>query len=208
MRLALTIDAEHPDCPTCQPLENAKQILDCLDHRNVRATFFVQGTWAQAYPGLVDRMVKQGHLVGSHSYSHCLFSRMRPEGMIKDLQDSRKALAEVGVDPGRWFRLPGGRGNDEVVSTVLSTGFEHVGWTVMPGDFDSNRTATDVVSKVISDVDRLRPGGVSVAVMHSWPDSAPVALGMLIPALIGKVDFVRLDDLSHGEIPRNVEAPL
>jgi peptidoglycan/xylan/chitin deacetylase (PgdA/CDA1 family) len=74
-------------------------ILDCLNHRNVRATFFVQGTWAQAYPGMVDRMVKEGHLVGSHGYSHCVFSRMSSEGMIKDLQDSRKALADVGVDP-------------------------------------------------------------------------------------------------------------
>jgi peptidoglycan/xylan/chitin deacetylase (PgdA/CDA1 family) len=43
MRLALTIDAEHPDCPTRDPLENAKLILDCLERENVRATFFVQG---------------------------------------------------------------------------------------------------------------------------------------------------------------------
>jgi peptidoglycan/xylan/chitin deacetylase (PgdA/CDA1 family) len=50
-------------------------------------------------------MKQQGHLVGSHSYSHCVFTRMHPEGMVKDLQDSRKALRKVGVDPGTWFRL-------------------------------------------------------------------------------------------------------
>jgi hypothetical protein len=78
----------------------------------------------------------------------------------------------------------------------------------MPGEFESNRSASEVVNRVISDVDRLRRDGASVAVMHSWPDSAPLALGMLIAALVDKVTFVRLDDLVPREVPRDVEAPL
>jgi peptidoglycan-N-acetylglucosamine deacetylase len=208
MRLALTIDAEHPDCPTRDPLGNAERLLDCLDHEDVRASFFVQGAWAQSNPVVVSRMVKQGHLIGSHSYSHCTFPRMRPEGMIQDLQDSRAALRKVGVDAENWFRLPGGRGNDEVMSAVGTAGFKHVGWTVMAGDFDSSLSATEVARRVISDVDRLRPDGVSVAVFHSWPDSAPEAFALVLSSLLGSVDFVRLDELNPNEIPRGVEPPI
>ncbi len=48
MRVALTFDAEHPDRPTVSGVE--EQLLDVLDDLEVRATFFVQGRWAEAFP--------------------------------------------------------------------------------------------------------------------------------------------------------------
>jgi peptidoglycan/xylan/chitin deacetylase (PgdA/CDA1 family) len=47
LRVALTLDAEHPDRPWCPP-GNADGILDTLKEREVTATFFVQGRWAEA----------------------------------------------------------------------------------------------------------------------------------------------------------------
>ena len=49
LRVALTFDAEHPDRPWCPP-RNAEHILDALGDAGVRATFFVQGRWAESQP--------------------------------------------------------------------------------------------------------------------------------------------------------------
>ena len=47
-RVALTFDAEHPDRPSAPGVQ--ERLLDSLRRLEVRATFFVQGRWAEAYP--------------------------------------------------------------------------------------------------------------------------------------------------------------
>ena len=45
-------------------------LLDGLKKRNVKATFFLLGKQAEAYPDIVKRMHKEGHMIGNHSYDH------------------------------------------------------------------------------------------------------------------------------------------
>lgn len=56
------------------------RILDILKQRNVKATFFLVGRQAENYPGLVRRIVAEGHEIGSHTYTHANLS------LISDLQ--------------------------------------------------------------------------------------------------------------------------
>ena len=51
----LTFDAEHPGQSLCPP-GNAELILDILAQTGTRATFFVQGRWATAYPSVARRI--------------------------------------------------------------------------------------------------------------------------------------------------------
>lgn len=62
-RIALTFD----DGPI-QGVTN--QVLDILKENNVKATFFVVGQNVAANPGLVQRAVAEGHLLGNHTYTH------------------------------------------------------------------------------------------------------------------------------------------
>jgi spore germination protein YaaH/peptidoglycan/xylan/chitin deacetylase (PgdA/CDA1 family)/GT2 family glycosyltransferase len=47
-----------------------KQILDILKAKNVPATFFVIGDQMARWPGLVKREIAEGHIVGSHTFTH------------------------------------------------------------------------------------------------------------------------------------------
>jgi cellulose synthase/poly-beta-1,6-N-acetylglucosamine synthase-like glycosyltransferase/peptidoglycan/xylan/chitin deacetylase (PgdA/CDA1 family) len=62
-KLALTFD-DGPD-PEWTP-----QILDILKAEHVPATFFVIGSNMEAHPGLVRRILREGHEVGNHTYTH------------------------------------------------------------------------------------------------------------------------------------------
>ena len=111
-RVALTFDAEHPDRPT-QP-GVAESILDRLEGAGARASFFVQGRWALAYPGTARRIPAAGHLVGNHSHYHAQMPLFSPAGLATDVRDAEAAICDVlGVDPRPWFRCPFGHGHDD-----------------------------------------------------------------------------------------------
>jgi peptidoglycan/xylan/chitin deacetylase (PgdA/CDA1 family) len=205
MHFALTIDAEHPDRPARTPLGNAGRILALLAERRVPATFFVQGTWARAFPDLAARIAADRHLVGSHSHSHCIYPKMTREGMLEDMKESREDLAGVGIDPGVWFRLPGGHGEDdqEILKILQEGRFRHVGWTVICGDWNGWSPGR-IADAIIAEVERGRAKGVSIPVVHSWPDSTPSALERVLDEIASDVDFVRLDALTDGDVPWGV----
>src|SRR4029078_5713398 len=107
--VALTFDAEHPDRPASAG--TAEAIVTRLAERGGRATFFVQGRWAETYPGTVRRIAADGHLIGSHSHYHARMPLLPDAGIAEDLADAAAAItAASGVDPVPWFRCPFGTG--------------------------------------------------------------------------------------------------
>ena len=102
-RDALTVDTEHPDRPA-RP-GNVERILDTLAATRTRGTFFVQGRWAQAYPGLARRIAAEGHLIGSHGRGHVSLRLLSPDGIRASVRDAEEAIrATTGADPRPWFR--------------------------------------------------------------------------------------------------------
>src|SRR5205085_184691 len=113
LRVALTFDAEHPSRPLCPP-GIAEQLLAVMDRLAVRATFFVQGRWATAYPSLALKMASAGHLIGNHSHFHAPMPSLRDEAMLTDLEEAEADIRRItGKDPRPWFRCPFGTGFDD-----------------------------------------------------------------------------------------------
>ena len=52
------------------PSRNTPQLLDMLDQYGIPATFFLLGKQAELHPGIVRRIVAEGHEIGNHSYSN------------------------------------------------------------------------------------------------------------------------------------------
>jgi polysaccharide deacetylase family protein (PEP-CTERM system associated) len=81
-------------------------LLDLLDRRQIRATFFVVGWIADRHPDIVARVIAAGHEVGSHGYGHQRVYELGPQKFVDDLSASRRALAAVGADGVDLFRAP------------------------------------------------------------------------------------------------------
>jgi peptidoglycan/xylan/chitin deacetylase (PgdA/CDA1 family) len=202
MRIALTVDTEHPDRPTSDASGNAIRILDVLAEANVRATFFVQGKWARTYLDLVGRIAGAGHLVGNHSYAHQDFMLMTKEGIEKDVTEARKALDEIGVDSGSWFRLPFGSGSHDrsVVEVVRATGYEPTAWEGPCDDWNPDVAFDDALSDIENFLDGKAADGLAVLLFHSWPDPAPMLIESLIKRYTPAAEFVALDDVESGAL--------
>jgi peptidoglycan-N-acetylglucosamine deacetylase len=199
LRVALTFDAEHPDRPWCPP-GNAERILDTLGEAGVRATFFVQGRWAESQPGTAKRIPDEGHLVGHHSHYHARMPLLHDEGLRSDVLDAQAVIEAVtGKDPRPWFRCPFGAGadDDRVLAVLQALGYRNVRWHVELDDWEAARTGPMIASDA---VDGVRDhGDGSVILLHTWPGGTGEAVGPMIVGLrdIGAsfVSIAELDDL-------------
>jgi polysaccharide deacetylase family protein (PEP-CTERM system associated) len=92
--------------PTPAVVSATHRLLDMLDEAGIRATFFVVGNVADAYPELVREVVRRGHEIGSHTYSHELIFRMKPAAFKADVERSLAKLQDLAGQPILGFRAP------------------------------------------------------------------------------------------------------
>ncbi|MCD4779807.1 MAG: polysaccharide deacetylase family protein [Candidatus Omnitrophica bacterium] len=71
------------------------EILDLFEEYQAQATFFVLGSVAEKYPELIRDMVRRGHEVASHGYSHQLVNRMTQQEFIHDVSVSLDILKSI-----------------------------------------------------------------------------------------------------------------
>jgi peptidoglycan/xylan/chitin deacetylase (PgdA/CDA1 family) len=183
LRVALTLDAEHPDRPWCPP-GNADRILDTLHEREVTATFFVQGRWAEAYPETAARISAEGHLVGHHSHYHARMPLLLGGGFDDDLNDGAAAIeAATGVDPRPWFRCPFGAGAEDprVIAEIERLGYRQVGWHVVLDDWEPYRTGEAIATDAVDGV--RAHGDGAVVLLHTWPGGTGEGLPQMIDGL-------------------------
>ncbi len=118
------------------PLDNyTPQILSILATSKVKATFFCIGKNAENNTNLLRDIHQQGHIIGSHSFSHSFwFDLLSPKKMEADLQQAHNLFkAALGLDV-RWFRPPYGVTNPNLKKAVGRMGYTAIGWNVRSMD--------------------------------------------------------------------------
>jgi len=201
MRVFLTFDAEHPDRPHCPP-SATQQILQVLRRSNVRATFFLQGRWVEAYPHIAREIALDGHRIGNHSFYHARLQLLSDEGLATDITGAEQVIKSVtGADPRPWFRCPWGEcGNDpRVLQSLTDLGYRHIGWHVEADEWEIARTPQEIENAVVDGA--LAAGDGAIILLHTWPASVPPALPAIIRRLgDAGVQFATLDDLAEPSI--------
>jgi cellulose synthase/poly-beta-1,6-N-acetylglucosamine synthase-like glycosyltransferase/peptidoglycan/xylan/chitin deacetylase (PgdA/CDA1 family)/spore germination protein YaaH len=82
------------------------KILDILKKKNVKATFMLIGTQAQENVGIMERMVREGHEIGNHTYTHPDISEISPRQVQLELNLTERLFAsKLGIQP-LYFRPP------------------------------------------------------------------------------------------------------
>jgi peptidoglycan-N-acetylglucosamine deacetylase len=206
MRVALTIDIEERSRPA--GADNAHRQLDVLKREGVRASFFMQGRWAAAYPQLARRVHHDGHLVGNHTYHHAPLRMMTDAGIEHTIRRAEDViLPRAALETMKpWFRCPYGDGEDDerVLSILAALGYRNVGWDVDPEDWRPDSTVDEVVEAVLDgcravsarDAGPDGEGRGVIVLMHSWPDVSLAALPLVIEDLrAAGATFVTVDEL-------------
>jgi peptidoglycan/xylan/chitin deacetylase (PgdA/CDA1 family) len=173
--VCLTFD-DGPD-PVATP-----EILQALSESGARATFFLLGKNAEAYPELTARIVSEGHEVGEHSHSHLNPFLAGPIAYMHDLNSGRRILAsrtEVRGHP--LFRPPFGKLNACTLIYLILHRRRVILWDLDPKDYatDSSQRIVEYITKHIRSGQilllhdgRYRKGGP--------PNGTPAAVRMIL----------------------------
>jgi len=97
--VALTFD-DGPD-----PMHTPR-VLAVLDQHQVKATFFMMGRNVERYPEIAREVLRRGHEIGNHSYSHPKLVLMSPRRVREEVERTDKLLRDVGVSGEIHFRPP------------------------------------------------------------------------------------------------------
>ena len=160
-KIALTFD-DGPH-PVYTPL-----LMDGLAKRKVKATFFITGENAEAYPELVKRMQEEGHLIGNHTYSHIQLTRGNREKFKGELKKTNEIIEEITGHGVTYVRPPYGSWDK---SFEKELNMIPVLWNIDPLDWCCN-DASCVIRRVES-----AAGEDAVILLHdSYPSTVTAAL--------------------------------
>lgn len=148
--VALTFD-DGPD------VEFTQRILDELKNNSMTATFFCVGRKVDGNEELLRRMQEEGHLIGTHSYSHSSWFDFFSSARMKKefLKTEEKIIRITGRRP-LLFRPPYGVINPMVKKAVQATPYHIIGFSNRPFDTVS-RSDHKVLVRIVR---RIQPGDI------------------------------------------------
>ncbi len=191
--IALTFD-DGPNEPY------TSEVLDILDKYGIKATFFLIGKNVALYPDTARRIVKEGHAIGNHSYSHDANHAVTDEG-VKDLRIAQEVISRItGVEP-QFYRPPHGRITPWESAAAREEGMSIVTWSVSANEL-SGKSAEELAKEIVS---RARPGGIILlhdgyGTLHNQPKSDKSITVKALPIIIESLqkegyEFVTIPEL-------------
>ncbi|AIQ75033.1 polysaccharide deacetylase family protein [Paenibacillus odorifer] len=176
-------------------------MLDVLDEENVKVTFFLDGSWLSKNPELAKEMLKRGHEMENHAYTHPNMSTLSRARATVEIEKTQKLLKESLGVTNKWFAPPSGDFDQETVEIASSLGLKTVLWTVDTVDW-RNPSPESVVAKITS---KAEPG--TLVLMHPTASSSKALRAMIrgIKAKGLQLGTVTQTLSAERLIPSNVE---
>ena len=154
-------------------------ILDVLKKHNVKATFFLTGSWADKFPSYAKRMAVEGHDIGNHTFSHPDAVNTNTNIFVQDIIKAEEAIKRAtGVTPRPYFRFPFGSYNAAALKAVGGAGYPYsIQWTI--DTIDWQQPSVDVI------ISRIQSGASNgdIILMHIGGINTPEAVDRVIPIL-------------------------
>lgn len=185
------------------PGSQTGKILDILKKNHVKATFFVTGKEDASSKKMYKRIVKEGHTLAMHSYSHIqdvIYDSK--EAFAKDLKQINRCLYEATGVHTKFYRFPGGSSTQNTslpiqnfIDVLNKNHYLYLDWNVISPDINNaNATKEQVVTGVMQGVDAY---DTAVVLMYDVADK-PMTVKAL-PSIIKQIKAKNYELLSVDE---------
>ena len=160
-------------------------IESTLRARNIRASFFLTGTWVHDFPAQANLIVQDGYVAGNHSMTHPYFTQLTDAQVTAQVQDAQQAILRAnGAEARPLFRFPYGDVNSRVLADVNGLGYVAVRWTVDSLGWEGTsggQTVQTVTDRVLA---AAQPGEIVLMHLGSNPDDGTTLDAAALPAII------------------------
>jgi peptidoglycan/xylan/chitin deacetylase (PgdA/CDA1 family) len=131
------------------------QVLDILKKHQTPATFFCIGNRIDGNEKILQRIDREGHLIGNHTFSHAyLFDFYLPSTVTNELLKTNQIISRIINKTPKFFRPPYGVTNPAIAKAIKRTKFDVIGWNQRSLD-----TVIDDEEKILSRITTDLKGG-------------------------------------------------
>ena len=167
--------------------ESTIMLLDGLKERNVRAAFFLVGENIKGHEDIVKRMHDEGHIIGNHTYTHVILTKIPQEKALEEIYNTNKIIEEITGEKVKYIRPPCGEWNNDMFFQV---DLQPVFWNVDLLDW-KRKDVGGIVEDVVKNV---RSG--DIILLHDIYDTSVAAALEIIDRLKDKgFVFVTVDEI-------------
>ena len=163
------------------------QILDILAAQCVKATYFLVGEMARAFPAMVRRIYEEGHTIGTHSEDHpTRFGQLPVERMRQEIDWGISDVSAALGDPkylAPFFRIPGLARSDVVEGELAARGLIVFSSDTVADDWHHRIGAKRIIAAAIQ---RLEARGKGMLLLHDIHPATVAALPGLLKELKDK----------------------
>lgn len=158
--------------------DDIPQILEVLEKNNVKATFFLVGTWIDKYPEAVKQIASKGHDIANHSDTHAHVNNISYEKNVEEIQGCSQKIEKLTGKKSTLYRGPYGEYNDTVIKAAKAENHEVIQWNIDTLDWKS-LTGEEMIKRIDKN---LKPG--SIMLLHNGTKHTAASLQSII-------DFVK-----------------
>lgn len=134
--------------------EYIADMLEILDKGGMKATFFLDGSWLKKNPEVAKELVKRGHEIGNHGYSHPLMSKVSAERIQSEITRTEELIYQTLGIHSLWFAPPAGDYNQQVVDLAAKSNMNTVLWTCDTVDWKKSSSPQMMITRV----QKIEPG--------------------------------------------------
>ncbi|MFD1095972.1 polysaccharide deacetylase family protein [Salegentibacter chungangensis] len=139
------------------PVENTLKVLEILDKYEVKAGFFCIGSNIEKHPEIFREIIRRGHVVGNHTYSHTrMLGFLSSKAVTADILKCNEVAERTASVKMKLFRPPFGIVNPKIKRALEATGHHSIGWNIR--SFDAIFNSKDLILNRITR--KINPGDV------------------------------------------------
>lgn len=143
-------------------------ILNILKEKGVKAAFFVVGARVEAHPWLAERIAKEGHEIGVHTYTHPNLASVSEERMLLELNATQRLIESVTGRSNILFRPPYNADSrpqslDEIGPIRIANA---LGYLTVTNNIDTEDWARLGQEVILQRTKQLRRRGGNVILLH------------------------------------------
>jgi peptidoglycan/xylan/chitin deacetylase (PgdA/CDA1 family) len=156
-------------------------VLDLLARHHIQAVFFLVGEMAgdpdPRRQALIRRMLRDGHVIASHTMVHSDLCRVAGPAAARDLDDGKATVERVAGVPTAWFRAPYGTRCARLEAMLAERQLAHFHWDLDPQEW-KHGSAARAANYVIAGL--ARASGRNVLLMHDVKPATVAALPRIL----------------------------
>ena len=169
------------------------KILDTLKDKNVQGTFFITAHYLNTAPELVEKMIKEGHIVGNHTVNHKSMPELSDNELKNELMKLNQSLYERFEYEMKYMRPPKGEYSERTLKISNDLGFKTVMWSFAYVDWneDSQPSNEEALKKITSNFHNGE-----VMLLHATSKTNSEIMGQIIDEARSQgYEFKSLDEL-------------